>query len=518
MKIKQRKYFAYVRVSTIKQGEGASLEAQTDAIQNYAENHGLTISDWFEEKETAAKLGRPIFTRMIKLLKSHKANGLIMHKIDRSARNLRDWATIGDLQDDGIDVHFSAESVDFASRGGRLTADIQAVIAADFIRNLKEEIRKGQKSRLKQGYYPFSAPFGYLDNGKGNLKTIDPERGKFVQKMYELYATGQFSLPLLETEMFKRGLRTASGYKVYKGKIELILANPFYMGVIKLKEHSQIYEGLHEALISPELFRKVQEVKQNRSRRKRTKHNYLYRGIFSCKTCTKSMIPERQRGHVYYRCHTVSCPSNCIREDALESAIIKLLSKFNSLKAKHLNSLQKQMQHQRAPTSKNTIRLELAKIEGQLEKLLDAYMSELINETDFAKKKETLEFRKIELKKQVTKQVSIAEKTENIQRFLEHIKCLANTYVLATSSEKRQLIDIVFSNMCVQDKKVEITTQNWIESALKLPISPKCADYRVENRSGQQFKNLKTDASFLDIDNYKMRQILDLTLDIKNTE
>ena len=112
-----------------KQGEGVSLEAQTEAIERYAAQHGLNISRWFEEKETAAKQGRPVFSEMVKLLMNGQAQGVIMHKIDRSARNLRDWATVGDMQDAGCDVHFAAESVDFASRGGRLTADIQAIEA-----------------------------------------------------------------------------------------------------------------------------------------------------------------------------------------------------------------------------------------------------------------------------------------------------------------------------------------------------------------------------------------------------
>lgn len=134
--------FGYIRVSTQKQGEGVSLEAQRDAIQAFASRQDLTIIEWFEEKETAAKSGRPVFSRMLKLLERGRARGLVIHKIDRSARNLKDWAVISDLSDKGIDVHFATESLDFRSRGGRLTADIQAVIAADYIRNLREETLK----------------------------------------------------------------------------------------------------------------------------------------------------------------------------------------------------------------------------------------------------------------------------------------------------------------------------------------------------------------------------------------
>ena len=165
--------YGYVRVSTVKQGDGVSLEAQKEAITAFAARSGFQITQWFEEKETAAKRGRPIFDNMILDLLKGKADGLIVHKIDRSARNFADWAKIGDLQDAGIDIHFATETLDFSSRGGRLTADIQAVIAADYIRNLREETIKGITGRLKQGLYPFKAPIGYVDNGGGKPKTMD---------------------------------------------------------------------------------------------------------------------------------------------------------------------------------------------------------------------------------------------------------------------------------------------------------------------------------------------------------
>ena len=62
------KYFGYIRVSTAKQGEhGVSLQEQKDAILRYAQQHGYEIADWFEERVTAAKRGRPVFTKMLRL-------------------------------------------------------------------------------------------------------------------------------------------------------------------------------------------------------------------------------------------------------------------------------------------------------------------------------------------------------------------------------------------------------------------------------------------------------------------
>ncbi len=109
--------YAYTRVSTVKQGEtGVSLQEQRAAIDHYAARHGIQIVELFEEQVTAAKLGRPLFTRMLKMLRAGHAEGVIIHKIDRSARNLRDWAELGEMIDSGVQVHFANEAVDLHSR------------------------------------------------------------------------------------------------------------------------------------------------------------------------------------------------------------------------------------------------------------------------------------------------------------------------------------------------------------------------------------------------------------------
>src|SRR5579871_1200053 len=204
--------FGYIRVSTVKQGQhGVSLQEQRDAILRYASHNGMEIISWFEEQETAAKRGRPVFTKMLKLLRQGKAKGVVLHKIDRGARNLKDWADIADLSDAGIEVHFANESIDLHSRGGRLSADIQAVVAADYIRNLKEETRKGFYGRLKQGLYPLPSPIGYLDMGSGKPKEPDPKTAPLVKRAFELYATGHYTLDTLPAELHTLGLLAGNG-------------------------------------------------------------------------------------------------------------------------------------------------------------------------------------------------------------------------------------------------------------------------------------------------------------------
>ena len=247
-----KKVYGYIRVSTVKQGTGVSLQEQKEAIVRYAEKNDLNIIQWFEELETAAKQGRPLFTKMLKLLRSGKAAGAIIHKIDRSARNLKDWAALGDLIDEGIEVHFAHESLDMDTRGGRLAADIQAVIASDYIRNLREEAIKGLYGRLKQGIYPFGAPIGYDNKGGGQVKAINPVKGPLVRKAFQLYASGKYTLETLTTEMNELGLRNSKRNTLTPQALSLILNNPFYTGVIKIK--GKAFQGKHDPLISSDLF------------------------------------------------------------------------------------------------------------------------------------------------------------------------------------------------------------------------------------------------------------------------
>src|SRR6266481_4487949 len=135
--------------STAKSSGSPSFYGLKAAVERLAKNRGFKLTNIFEYQITAAKSGRPAFTEMLKALRAGHARGVIIHKIDRSARNLRDWSDLGELIDSGTEVHFANESLDLSSRGGRLSADIQAVVAADFIRNLREETKKGFYGRIK---------------------------------------------------------------------------------------------------------------------------------------------------------------------------------------------------------------------------------------------------------------------------------------------------------------------------------------------------------------------------------
>ena len=207
-----------------------------------------------------------------------------------------------------------------------MIGNFQAIIAEDYIENLRQETLKGQMGRLKQGLTPWAAPVGYLDNGKGKPKTIDPVKGPLIRKLFTLYSNGGYSLNSLTTHMYKLGLRNTANGKVTKTGISNILHNSFYIGRIHVKKWGKTFEGAHEPLISKSLFYSVEDRLAGKARSNGYKHSYRYSKSFRCGLCSYSMIGERQKGHVYYRCHTRACPTKGIRETAIDSEVERLLT------------------------------------------------------------------------------------------------------------------------------------------------------------------------------------------------
>ena len=502
--------YGYVRVSTQKQGEGVSLEAQRDAIFTFAAKSSITITHWFEEKETAAKSGRPIFLAMMKLLMKRKADGVVLHKVDRGARNLADWAKFAELADAGIDVHFANENLDFRSRGGRLTADIQAVIAADYIRNLREECIKGIDGRLKQGLYPFGAPMGYLNNGGGKPKTIDPINGPLVKRAFELYASGEYSLRSLPKELARIGLFSPNGKVISKNGLERILRNPFYCGLMKLTRGNAIYQGVHEPLITANLFSATQTMRAGRTTKKATKLRHTYRGLFKCQLCGFSMVPEAQKGHIYYRCQTKTCETKTVREEVLEVAIKDTLSRVrlsDESIAFLVNEIEEWMHTRAEDASANTYQMQLTQIEEKLVRLTDALVDRLIDSETFAARKQSLFLEKARVNEAVNTIKKLPDRTL-VQKFLELIKSLSMLYENANADEKRQLVQITTSNRSVCIKNVLVEPAKWLLQTEEAIAVLQCGLDRHTSRNSHDVQTEQVEKLFACLEDKSVGEIL----------
>lgn len=458
-----KSYFSYVRVSTQRQGaQGTSLAEQQAAIERYARRFNLQITKQYEERETAAKTGRPVFLEMLKALKEDRVSGLIIHKIDRSARNLKDWADLGSLIDAGVEVHFANESLDLNSRGGRLSADIQAVVAADYIRNLREETRKGIYGRLRQGLYPFPARVGYLDTGKGNPKRIDPVQAPLVKQAFELYASGRYGLNALVEKMYEAGMRNKNGSKISRNGLVCILKNPFYMGLIKIDTIGELFVGAHPPIISKHLFDEVQNVFAGKRIPKTNKHFFIFRRIINCQFCRNILIPERQKGYVYYRCQTRICPQKTIREDIIESKLLEIFKKLQ-LTGEEYDFLKQEAENyrkdepRRIEMLRRQLSMKLGDIENRLARLADAYMDDVFDkETYFVKKNELILKRQEIREKLDAKNLNETDFLNEFDEFLELLKSAYLSYKLGKPEEKREMVEIAFSNFTAEGKSLSI--------------------------------------------------------------
>jgi site-specific DNA recombinase len=488
-------FYGYIRVSTVRQGEhGVSLAEQKSAIERYASRNNLTIIEWLEEQQTAAKQGRPVFNRMLRLLRAGKATGVIIHKIDRGARNLKDWAALGELIDSGIAVHFTNESLDLSSTTGRLSADIQAVVAAHYIRNLRDETIKGFYGRLKQGIFPMPALLGYLDAGPGKTKTLDPEKGPLMTSAFELYASGRYGLNDLSDKLFEIGLRTKSGKKVTDSVLSRLLKNPFYMGVMRIRKTGELYLGAHKPLVSKDLFDRVQRVLDGRFNRRPHRHQFLFRRLIACSNCQYSLVAERQKGHVYYRCQTSDCPNKTIREEIIDAAFrerfrdLLLDGRESKYLEKKFIHLERNWEQEREKIV-DALKLRIAASTERLNRLTDAYLSGDLDRDLFNQRKTALimERREAEDGLALAKQKNLSV-LRQIRNFLELAKTALNTYETASLEEKRHLLEKLTSNRVSNCKSVEIT--------LTFPFS-EIANRHTNPNGGPSRSTARTWRSFL---------------------
>lgn len=485
-----KEYFAYIRVSTVRQGQtGTSLAEQRSAIERYARKWDLKIVREFEEQETAAKRGRPVFRAMLNQLKRGRAAGVIMHKIDRSARNLRDWAELGELIDRGVEVHFANENLDLYSRGGRLSADIQAVVAADYVRNLREEVKKGIYGRINQGFYPMPAPLGYLDKGAGKPKAPDPVRSHLVKKAFELYATGYCGIRTLAEKMHALGLRGKRGQRVSANSLAVILHNPFYTGVIYLKATREYYPGRHQPIVSKELYDQVQAALSGKtipaSNKKNLKEEFLFRKLLACSRCKYRLIGERQKGYRYYRCHTKACPQKTIREELVTDAVFSVLEQMKFSKAEeaafrkwHQSQLGRS-EHE-VDLTRQALKLQLEQTSARLSNLTDAFIDGLIEKELFLAKKTELVTTEKELRYKLDNVETLM--TESIQQtveFLERANSAYSSFKSTSLQNRRDLVRAVTSNFEVSGKSVVIK--------LNLPFEMVVNRERVLNGGAQRY-------------------------------
>jgi len=321
----------YVRVSSKDQEQGFSIPAQRQLLTEYAAEKGLRIIQQFEDVETAKRAGRTAFGEMVAFLRNAAGSCLILlvEKTDRLYRNIKDWVTIDEL---GIEVHFVKEGVVLSedSRSSeKFMHGIKVLMAKNYIDNLGEEVRKGMLEKARQGHWPSYAPIGYINSPVTRRIEPDSERAPIVTKLFEWYATGEFSLKALTKKAAAAGLTNrSSGRPLVKAKIHQILQNPIYSGSFQWL--GRWYEGQHEPLISRDLYRRVQQVFEATNHPRQTKRQHAFAGLVTCGRCGCAFTGEiKKEQYVYYHCtgSRGPCGNSYVREEDLAGLLGELVKR-----------------------------------------------------------------------------------------------------------------------------------------------------------------------------------------------
>ena len=248
----------YARVSTDRQAQKElSIPAQVDLMKQHARQNGWKVVGRFVDAgESGRTANRPELKQLMQHCKENKGIDIVLvHKIDRLARNLIDYATIkAILKQKGIRLVSVSEPFDDSSIG-HLLENILASISEWYSANLGEEIKKANHAKLQRGEWPNKPPVGYksIKGPNGRIQhRPDEAMAPLVRDAFELFCTGNYSLQSLSEEIFRRGLKTRYGRMYSKENIKQLLGRRFYIG--RLQWRGKEYPGKHQQIVPEELF------------------------------------------------------------------------------------------------------------------------------------------------------------------------------------------------------------------------------------------------------------------------
>jgi len=390
------KYFLYARKSTDdEERQILSIEAQLAELKEFANTEKLEIAASFTEAKTAKEPGRMKFGEMLSRIEAGEADGILSWHPDRLARNSIDGGKIIYLVDKNKIKSLKFPTFWFENTPqGKFMLNIAFGQSKYYIDNLSENVKRGLRQKLRRGEYPGKAPIGYLHDRFKKTIHVDKTKAKLIKKLFEIYATGEYSLKYLQSQFKDLGLISRRGYPPSINMIQYILTQPFYYGVFKY--NGEIYQGQFEPIITKKLFDKVQTVMQNRGKpHKKKKHDYIFtNGYIKCGTCGTCITAEKQKGHIYYRCTKKkgACAEKYIREEELAQQLTEITQKV-SLPDDWADFMIKKLDKEKLDSTQSSFALaallkqKVFSIDEKLDKLLDSHLENIISKEAMSLKK-----------------------------------------------------------------------------------------------------------------------------------
>ena len=367
----------YARVSSEKDEQLNSLENQITYYSDFIKKNSkwTYVEGYVDEGLSAATTKkRESFHRMVEDGKAGKFDFIITKEITRFARNTLDSIQYTrELLNAGVGILFQNDAINTLDEDSELRLTIMSGIAQDELRKLSSRVKFGHAQAIKKGVVlGNSRIFGYRKDG-GRL-VIDDEEAPMVRELFELYATGQYSMKQIETLFWEKGYRNHNGKKIAHTTMSGMISNPKYKGyyvgnkvkVMDLFTKKQKFLPPEEwvmfkdetgeivpAIVSEELWDTANKVLQKRSEDVKARqgicnHGNLLTGKLYCTHCgaayyRRDSVDRQGRKNSKWVCSgkikngADSCPSFAIYEEELKPLLLEVFSETQAEAETYLN-------------------------------------------------------------------------------------------------------------------------------------------------------------------------------------
>ena len=455
------KYIAYCRRSIEQEEKQAlSIEAQIAELREYAAKEKLEVIEYLTEAKTAKVPGREVFGQLIKKIQQGEAQGILAWHPDRLARNSVDGGQIIYLLDTGkiLDLKFPTFWFDSTPQG-KFMLSIAFSQSKYYVDNLSENVKRGNRQKLRRGIYPSKAPIGYYNEPRLRTIEVDKQTTPIVREAFAMYSSGNYSMADIQRFFFKKGIRRKKNDKMLPmSQVQKLLSNTFYYGLMKYA--GEFYEGIHKSLISKSLFDKVQQVQKIKGKPRKQAHNFPFLGLVRCGECGASVTAEEhfkfypstrgKVGYVYYHCTKRKirqpCSQRYLNSIEFEKQLRELLAKINiprNWAEKWLERLDQEQKTELGRIENNTaeINQKIQTIDQKLGRLLDVYLNQEIDLISYQQKKSQLLEEKVELKE---KMAVVSQNGNNwFEPMREFIKTAADAAKTARAENNNQELKLL---------------------------------------------------------------------------
>lgn len=364
---KKRRVAGYARVSTDHDEQFTSYEAQVEYYTRFIRSNPAWefVKVYTDEGVTGTSTKkRAGFQSMVRDALEGKIDLIITKSVSRFARNTVDsLSTIRLLKEIGTEVYFEKENIWTFDGKGELLITIMSSIAQEESRSISANVTWGIREAMRRGkaWVPYKVFLGYIKGGDGSMVT-EPRQAMLVRRIYGMFMQGKSPYRICR-ELEAEGVEFSEGQRRwYPTTVKSILMNEKYKGdALRQKTYVKNYltketvpnrgelqqyyiRGHHEAIISEELFERVQNELRRRGtvEIKREGAHLLSLGV-KCGLCGAWYGKNTAGGKSVWRCMgrygraRTGCASEILSEDELKQAFVSAvnarLSSENELNA-----------------------------------------------------------------------------------------------------------------------------------------------------------------------------------------